>query len=137
MDPNLSPDKRAELLEHRMTLAERSASYMAQWGGPVSATRPLRALWVRQASFPAFPGLDPIVAGNRCRRRHHQSRRPPQERCNGASLHDDSGLYLGSHGGGKTGEILGNEAFNKGFNVVLAGGANLVRDPATGAISSS
>lgn len=47
-----------------------------------------------------------------------------------------SGLLRGAtfnpHMAEQTGQLVGREAFNKGFNVQLAGGANLVREPRGG-----
>ncbi|MGC5799641.1 beta-glucosidase [Sphingomonas sp. NFX23] len=133
-DRKLSPDQRAWLLEKEMTLSEKlrllhGPMGMARFGFPAPEGALGSAGFIPANSRLGIPALQLTDAGVGITN-------PRGVRPGDAATALPSGMTLASTwdiaAAERTGAILGNEAFLKGFNIVLAGGANLVRDPRNG-----
>jgi beta-glucosidase len=133
MNLALSPDRRAELLEAAMTQAERIAFVHGFLGAPSRGVWPPGALG--SAGFvPAIPRLDvPAlqesdaslgVANPFQIRSKDRATALPSSLALAASF-DPAAAYAG-------GAMIGQEAWRQGFNVLLAGGVNLAREPRNG-----
>ena len=130
-DPTLPPDRRAAMVLAAMTQAEKF--------GYLSAIKPwpeaLRRQIVGSAGF--FPGIPRLgipamqlsdaslgITNPGGIRRGDQATALPSSILLGATFNPELAT--------ETGALVGREARAKGLNVVLAGGANLMRDPRCG-----
>jgi beta-glucosidase len=127
MNPRLSPDQRAELVLKAMTQDEKFRLIRTEFGD--THPRPPGALGsagyqpaITRLGLPALQESDaglgvakPLDAG---------ATALPSGLATAASF-DPSLAYEG-------GAMIGSEAHRRGFNVMLAGGADLVRDPRSG-----
>jgi beta-glucosidase len=134
MDAALSPDERAALLEDAMTPAEKIGLLHSQVGTPFRG-KPMPEGALGSAGF--IRGIERLGVP--------------------AIQESDAGLGITNPGGWRAGDgatalpatlglaatwnpelayrsgvVIGTEARRKGFNVMLAGGMNLVRDPRSG-----
>lgn len=142
MNRSLSPDARADLLEAQMTQPEELRLVMGYWGAapiPFSKLSPkyLQPLLRGTAGFvPGIPRLEipalvesdagvGIANGNNMRPGDEATALPSgmlmSSTWDPAMAHD-------------AGAVIGAEARDRGFNVVLDGAMNLVRDPRGGRI---
>jgi beta-glucosidase len=131
MNPALAPDRRADLVQARMALDEELALVHGVLGVPGFA--PSQALGsagyvpgIPRLGVPALQETDASLG----------IANPQNVRTGDGATASPSGLalaatwnpgmaYLG-------GAMIGMEAWRKGFNVLLAGGTNLARDPRNG-----
>ncbi|NII11269.1 beta-glucosidase [Oleiagrimonas sp. C23AA] len=136
MNPKFSPDKRADLLVSKMTQAEKLhmiRSYFGSPGGPKGFPMPKGALgsagYVPAIPRLGIPALQESDAGMGVANPH--GARPGD---GATSL--PSGLATAATWtpqiAYKGGKMIGHEAWSKGFNILLAGGIDLVRDPRNG-----
>jgi beta-glucosidase len=132
LDASLSPDRRADLLQAQMTPDEKFRLIRSEFGEDHDGkTKPDGALG-SAAYIPAQPrlGLPAIQESDA-----GLGVRSPGLTGSGATAlpsgmataatFDPAFAYAG-------GAMIGRQARNKGFNVLLAGGMNLVRDPRNG-----
>jgi beta-glucosidase len=134
MNPKLSPDERAALLDKELTLDERigllHGPMAIAWG---KAKLPDGALGsagfipgVARLGVPALQETDASLG----------VANPGDVRPGDGATALPSGLALAATFDPKLafegGALIGGEARDKGFNVLLAGGANLARDPRNG-----
>jgi len=133
MNPALSPDQRAVLLESQMTLAERIALVHGLFAFPQNGRMPPGALGsagyvpaIPRLGIPALEETDASlgVANPFQVRPADRATALPSSLATAASF-DPKAAYDG-------GAMIGQEARRQGFNVLLAGGANLTRDPRNG-----
>jgi beta-glucosidase len=131
MNPGLSPDRRADLVQAQMTLDEELALVHGVLGIPGFAPR--EALGsagyvpgVPRLGVPALQESDASlgVANPQNVRKGDGATALPSGLAL-ASTWNPGMAYLG-------GAMIGMEAWRKGFNVMLAGGVNLARDPRNG-----
>jgi beta-glucosidase len=134
MNAGLSPDRRAALLEEAMTLAEKISLLHSKVGTPFRG-EPLPPGAVGSAGFvPAIPRLGVPAL---------------QESDAGLGITNPADVRPGDGATAlpatlalaatwsvdlayRSGALIGDEARRKGFNVMLAGGMNLARDPRNG-----
>jgi beta-glucosidase len=130
MNPRLDPDRRAELVIAQMSLDEQ----IALLHGDFPAFLPKKPPGVIDSAgyiaglprlgIPALTESDASLGVAQARRKDDDATPLP------------SGLSLGATWDPKTafaaGAMIGKQARQKGFNVLLAGGANLLRDPRNG-----
>jgi beta-glucosidase len=130
MNPKLRPDRRADLVVAKMSLDEQIALLHGDFPG-FMPKRPegvkISAGYVAglpRLGIPALTESDASLGVANARRSNDDATALP------------SGLALAATWDVKTafasGAMIGKEARQKGFNVLLAGGANLLRDPRNG-----
>ena len=130
-DPKLSPDRRADLLLQRMSLDEQIAllhGHMPILMRPAPAGVIRSAGWIPgQPKFgiPAQAESDASLGVANAGRGDQDDATPLPS---GLALASTFSPALAFDGGA----MIGKEARQKGFNVLLAGGANLARDPRNG-----
>jgi len=136
MDPGLDPDSRTRLLLAAMTRNEKLALVFGYFSSAMHRGRISRGPRMDWSSPPLYcrprPSRRPAPAGNGCWHRRGEPARPhprpgtalPSNLALAASWDTD----LAYAGGG----MIGNEARQGGFNVMLAGGINLAREPRNG-----
>lgn len=134
MDTGLMPDARATLVEKEMTLAEKLQLVHGYFAVPVLGQKlPVGALGsagyvpgIERLGIPALQESDASLG----------VANPVNVRPGDSATALPSGLALASTFDPKTayagGAMIGKEAWSKGLNVLLAGGANLARDPRNG-----
>ena len=134
MNPALSPDDRAGLLEKEMTLDEKIGLLHGPMAVPLfGGTVPEGALGsagyipgIARLGVPALQETDASLG----------IANPDNVRPGDVSTGLPSGLSLAASWNPQTaykgGAMIGQEAWRKGFNVLLAGGVNLARDPRNG-----
>jgi beta-glucosidase len=135
MNVSLSPDERARLLESALTDDERYGVLHSQW-----AVGFLPGMTVPEGAVPGAGYVAPIprlgvpgpVRNGREPRRHQSARRASGRHGDGAPLGAWAGVDLGPELAFEAGAAIADEAAKKGFNVLLAGGVNLTRDPRNG-----
>jgi beta-glucosidase len=131
MDPALSPDRRADLIQHEMTLEEERTLVHGDLGVPGFAPKDAlgSAGYVPGVPRLGIPALQESDAGlgvaNPYNVRKGDVATPLPSGLSLASTWDPGVAYL-------SGAMIGMEAWRKGFNVLLAGGVNLARDPRNG-----
>jgi beta-glucosidase len=141
MDATLSPDARADLLQAQMTTQEQLTLVMGYYGSRNTlgwmkpAPAALRPLLPNAAGF--VPGIDRLgipalretdagvgIANARWMRPGDTATAFPSGLSNAAMWNPDA-AFAGGAG-------IGQEARDRGFNVVLDGGINLAREPRNG-----
>ena len=133
MNPRLSPDQRAGLLLKAMTLDEEIGLVHGSMGIPLLPGVPKAALGsagyvpgVPRLGIPALQESDASLGvANPFFVRPHDGATPLPSGLSTASTWNPDLAYRG-------GAMIGAEAWKKGFNVLLAGGVNLARDPRNG-----
>ena len=131
MNPALSPDRRAALIQQQMTLDEEVILVHGDLG--IFGFAPKDALGsagyvpgVPRLGIPALQESDASLGvANPLNVRKGDGATPLPSGLALASTWNPGMAYLG-------GAMIGMEAWRKGFNVLLAGGANLARDPRNG-----
>jgi beta-glucosidase len=135
-DTTLSPDARAQLLLAQLTQDEKFQlirSYYAGPDRPATAPFPKGAIAsagyvppIERLGIPALEESDAglgVASSDRMRPGDHATPLPAGPVT--AASWDPQVAYRG-------GAMIGSEAHNKGFNVLLAGGVNLTREPRNG-----
>ncbi|HEY2035297.1 MAG TPA: glycoside hydrolase family 3 C-terminal domain-containing protein [Rhizomicrobium sp.] len=141
MDTSLTPDQRADLVLGQMTQAEELQLVRGYFGADIafSFARPVppeyRDVLPGTAGF--VPGIARLgipdlietdagegIANNLLMRPTDRATALPSSMADAATWHPDLVAEAGS--------VIGAEARDRGFNVVLAGGLNLMRDPRGG-----
>lgn len=131
MNPQLSPDRRAAALEKRMTQAEKLRLLRGYPAGPLSTRKAALGSagyvpGVRRLGIPALQETDASLG----------IANPGEVRDGDRATALPSGLALAATFDPRlayaSGAMIGREAWRKGFNVLLAGGMNLARDPRGG-----
>jgi beta-glucosidase len=133
MNPSLSPDERARLIEQQMTQAERLQLVHGIWSIPYKVALPPGAQLtagyvggVPRLGIPALQQTDASLGvGNPLGVRQGEGSTPLPSGLATAATFNPQLAYDG-------GAMIGQEAWRKGFNVLLAGGVNLARDPRGG-----
>ena len=133
MNTRLSPDQRAGLLLRAMTLDEEIVLVHGSSGIPLLPGVPKGALGsagyvpgVPRLGIPALQESDASLGvANPFFVRPHDGATPLPSGLSTAATWNPELAYRG-------GAMIGSEAWKKGFNVLLAGGANLARDPRNG-----
>ena len=134
MNPKLSPDERASLIENEMSLDEKLVllhGYFAVQFGKVSP--PVGAIGsagyvpgIPRLGIPALQESDASLG----------VANPLNVRPGDGATALPSGLAMAAsfdtNLAQQAGAMIGSEAWHKGFNVLLAGGVNLARDPRNG-----
>jgi beta-glucosidase len=133
-DRNLSPDRRADLVVQAMTEEEKFSWLSAPMAIPFGPWEKPEGALGSAAYYPAIPRLGipamqqvdaSLGVGNLGNVRPGDNATAlPSSLLLGASFDPEMAR--------KTGELVGQEARAKGFNVQLAGGANLIREPRNG-----
>ncbi len=130
----LSPDERAKLLDQAMTPEERIGLLHGIYAVPVFG-KPLPAGAVGSAGF--IPGIEQL--GVPAQQESDASlgvANPFNVRPGAGNTPLPSGLALAAtfdaDAAYRGGAMIGQEAWRSGFNVLLAGGGNLARDPRNG-----
>ncbi len=134
MNPALDPDQRATLLEREMTTAEKLRIVHGPMGRPrLGLPQPERALG--SAGFvPGVPrlGIPDLQEADASVGVTNPGNVRPGD---GATAFPSTLATASSWNRGlawQAGAVLGDEAWKKGFNVMLAGGINLTREPRGG-----
>ena len=133
LDPALSPDQRASALVKAMTPAEKFRLIHSDYGASMSPDRPSPEGGKNNAAFiPAMPrlGLPAIQetdagTGVALQHAYGDGNTALPSGLSTASSFDPAIAKAG-------GAMIGSEAHKQGFNVMLAGGVNLMRDPRNG-----
>lgn len=134
MDAKLMPDVRATLVEKEMTQAEKLQLVHGYFAVPVFGQKlPAGALGsagyvpgIERLGIPALQESDASLGvANPVDVRPGDSATALPSGLALASTFDPRSAYAG-------GAMIGHEAWSKGLNVLLAGGANLARDPRNG-----
>jgi beta-glucosidase len=133
MNTRLSPDQRANLLLGAMTLDEEITLVHGSMGIPILPGVPKEAIGsagyvpgVPRLGIPALQESDASLGvANPFFIRPHDGATPLPSGLSTAATWNPELAYRG-------GAMIGSEAWKKGFNVLLAGGANLARDPRNG-----
>jgi beta-glucosidase len=133
MDPSLPADERASLLEQQLTQAERNQLVHGIWATQFKVSLPpgvpITAGYVPGISrlgVPAQLATDASLGvGNPLGLRSDEGSTPLPSGLATAATFNSKLAYEG-------GAMIGQEAWRKGFNVLLAGGANLAREPRSG-----
>ncbi len=130
MNSKLSPDRRADLLIASMTLDEEVSLLHGDFPGFMPKRPPgvqISAGYVRGLPRLGIPDLTESDAslGVANARRTDDDATPLPSGLSLAATWDPKTAYSG-------GAMIGKEARQKGFNVLLAGGVNLLRDPRNG-----
>ena len=130
-DPKLPPERRAELLNRELTLDERIAMVHGIMALPIGTTRIPREAIPAAGYIPGVPrlGIPALFESDASL----GVTNPFRIRSGDGATALPSGLLLAStfnsalaYAGGA---MIGSEARAKGFNVLLAGGVNLTREP--------
>ena len=133
-DPKLSPDERAKRLEQAMTLDEKirlvhGPMAVAFRGAPMPEGAIGSAGYIPGNSRLGIPALQETDAGvgvaNPLNVRPGDGATPLPSGLALAASWSPETVYAGA-------AMIGRQAWRKGFNVMLAGGANLARDPRNG-----
>ncbi len=133
-DPKLPPQRRAELLNHELTLDERIALVHGIMALPIGDFKLPPEAILAAGYIPGVPrlGIPALFESDASL----GVTNPFHVRPNDGATALPSGLLLAStfnpvlaYAGGA---MIGSEARAKGFNVLLAGGANLTREPRNG-----
>ena len=134
MNPKLSPDERARLLDKEMTLDERIALVHGPMAMPIFAPK-IPAGAIGSAGFipgnarlgvPALQESDASLGvANPMNVRPGDGATPLPSGLAVAATFDPDVAFTG-------GAMIGHEAWSKGLNVLLGGGVDLVRDPRNG-----
>lgn len=135
MDATLSPDGRAALLEVEMTLDERIHLLHSQWAAGF-----IPGMGVPEGAIPGAGYVAPIdrlgIPGLYATDASLGVTNPRRARKGDTATALPSGLALAATWNLElafsSGAAIGDEAARKGFNVLLAGGVNLTRDPRNG-----
>jgi len=137
MDTSLAPDRRAELVLARMTREEKMRmvfGYFATDFTPKNYRAPREARYGSAGYVPGIPrlgipaqwqtdaGIGVATQGGAAQKRERTAL--PSGLASAASWNAEN-LFAG-------GAMIGSEARSSGFNVMLAGGVNLIRDPRNG-----
>jgi len=134
LDPSLSPDQRAQLAVKAMTQQEKLGWVMSYFGSDfgkgkkVADALPQSAGWVPGTPRLGLPALFETDAGLGVASQAGPNVRERTSLPSGlatASSWDPKLAYAG-------GAMIGSEARASGFNVMLAGGVNLMREPRNG-----
>ena len=130
-DVRLTPERRAELLLAAMTPEEKLSLVHGRF--PLLMSPRLPGVQVSAGWFAGLPRLGvPPIAESDASLGVANARRGPKDDATALP----SGLALAATFDADiafaSGAMIGKEARQKGFNVLLAGGANLVRDPRNG-----
>ncbi len=130
-DTKLSPDRRAELLLQRMSLDDQVALLHGHF--PIIMRPPPQGVPASAGYFPAQPkyGIPAIHESDASLGVANAGRGDKDDAAplpSGLALAATFDPALAFQGGA----MIGREARQKGFNVLLAGGANLARDPRNG-----
>ena len=135
MAPGLTPDARAALLDAALTEDERYGLLHSQWAIGFLPDAPLPEGAIPAAGYvPPIPRLG--IPGLYETDASLGVTNPRNARPGDTATALPSGLALAStwdaHLAHEAGAMVGDEAAKKGFNVLLGGGMNLVRDPRCG-----
>lgn len=134
MNPKLSPDERAALLEKEMTLDERIGLLHGPMSMPIFGIKKPEGAIGSAGYIPGIPRLG-VPAVNESDASLGVTN-PLGVRPGDGATALPSGLSLASTFNSRLaydgGAVVGREARAKGFNVQLAGGVNLARDPRNG-----
>jgi beta-glucosidase len=133
MNARLSPDQRAAVLQSAMTLDEEIAILHGDFGFPAKAGRDKGAIGsagfvpgIERLGIPALQESDASLGvANPFNVRKGDGATPLPSGLATASTWNPALAYAG-------GAMIGHEAFAKGFNALLSGGANVARDPRNG-----
>ncbi len=130
MNVKLSPDRRADLVIAKMTLDEQIALLHGDFPGFMPKRPPgvqISAGYVKGLARLGIPDLTESDAslGVANARRSNDDATPLPSGLSLAATWDAKAAYA-------SGAMIGKEARQKGFNVLLAGGVNLMRDPRNG-----
>ena len=135
MDPKLSPDERARLLEQQMTLDERISVVHGPMAMPFGRDAPMPAgaigsagviRGVQRLGMPDLQESDASLGvTNPLEVRKADGGTPLPSGLAMAASFDPQLAY-------EAGAMVGREAWSKGFNVLLGGGVNLTREPRNG-----
>lgn len=133
LDASLPPDERASLLERQLTQDERLQLVHGIWAIPYKITLPPGAMLtagyvpgIPRLGVPALQQTDASLGvGNPLGARPDEGSTPLPSGLATAATFNPKLAYDG-------GAMIGQEAWRKGFNVLLAGGVNLARDPRNG-----
>lgn len=134
MNPKLSPDERARLLDKELTLDERISLVHGPMALPIFAPKlPPGAIGsagfipgVERLGIPALQESDASLGvANPINVRPGDGATPLPSGLAVAATFDPEVAYAG-------GAMIGHEAWSKGLNVLLGGGVDLVRDPRNG-----
>jgi beta-glucosidase len=132
-DSSLSPDDRAHQLEQAMTSDERQSLLHGIFAVPLLGKLPPDAIGsagyvpgIPRLGIPALQESDASLGvANPFNVRPNDGATPLPSALSLAATWNPDIAYRG-------GAMIGQEAWRKGFNVLLAGGANLARDPRNG-----
>ena len=132
MDAKLTPDRRAELVLGEMSLDEQIALLHGDFPTLMGAKRP-PGVQVSAGWLPGVPRLGvPALYESDASLGVANARRGPKDDATAlpsglalAATWDEQAAYA-------AGAMIGKEARQKGFNVLLAGGTNLIREPRNG-----
>jgi beta-glucosidase len=133
MNAKLSPDQRAAMLQSAMTLDEEIDILHGDFGLPTKTGRDKGAIGsagyvpgIERLGVPALQESDASLGvANPFNVRKGDGATPLPSGLATASSWNPQLAYAG-------GAMIGHEALAKGFNVLLAGGANVARDPRNG-----
>jgi len=132
MDAKLTPDRRAELVLAKMSLDDQIALLHGDFPTLMGAKRPA-GVQVSAGWFPGVPrlGVPPLYESD-ASLGVANARRGPKDDATAlpsglalAATWDEQAAFAG-------GAMIGMQARQKGFNVLLAGGTNLIREPRNG-----
>jgi beta-glucosidase len=131
MDPKLGPDRRAELVLGQMSLDEQIALLHGDF--PIFMKARPKDVQISAGYLPGVPrlGVPPLYESD-ASLGVANARRGPKDDATAlpsglalAATWDEKAAFAG-------GAMIGREARQKGFNVLLAGGTNLIREPRNG-----
>ena len=133
MNPKLSPDRRAAMLQSAMTLDEEIEILHGDFGLRTKSGRDKDAVGsagfvpgIPRLGIPALQESDASLGvANPFNIRKGDGATPLPSGLATASTWNPNAAYTG-------GVMIGHEAWAKGFNVLLSGGANVARDPRNG-----
>ena len=133
MNAKLSPDRRAAMLQSAMTLDEEIEILHGDFGLPGKSGRDKGAIGsagyvpgIERLGIPALQESDASLGvANPFNVRKGDGATPLPSGLATASTWNPALAYSG-------GAMIGHQAFAKGFNVLLSGGANVARDPRNG-----
>jgi beta-glucosidase len=133
MDPALSPDARADLLNRQLTLDERVGLVHGVMAVPMFGAMPAGAV----GSIGFVPGIARLgVPALQETDAEGGIANPMNARPGDAATPLPSGLAIASSFDPEvayaTGAMVGHEAWRKGFNILLGGAVNLMREPRGG-----
>jgi len=131
MNPKLGPDRRADLVLEKLSLDQQLALLHGEMPMFMGARKPA-GVSISAGYLPGLPamGIPPLTESDASLGVANAGRKDDDA----AAL--PSGLALAATWDPKTayagGAMIGKEARQKGFNTLLAGGVNLLRDPRNG-----